>query len=753
VGGNRIVNSIFEGRIAFDTSRPNSDSDSSTRYEFILQKYVEKRWYNPAAIRTLVTLNGGMNKKRTSQHGPEEAVPQVALIRACSSDTLPKSRSRHGPGGAGGELSSSSHHKPRRHRSLAVDVQGADDTCFRYGEETRAGKSLDRTSSVVSTSSAGTSQRRMMSRRSSMPSAANTMDDEQICTVSGGSSGGNQPPPPIAPSRPRIGRSSPKIQITKKPSSFVGSSKTSSVNSRSPTASRKKPKSTTGIYNNDECDDDDADVDGNQDDSGCGKVFKAVSSTDENGNRGSEDRFSFEDSFASFGCDADDKAAWWESNTFFPSPEDDSDGSFIDGFSKPVKCSDDGLSKTLEFRPTNNNGDANVQALSKMPVRTKSLEGALNRRSRRLNGDSLNASLHRNATWHDPKPAPLRRQGESLGCTSGQNSPLRQRESTHSTNVVSSSSNRRMTTSRPAVTTSNALGRRSGTRSMIPDDSEVGTNQGSTRISGPSGRPTRNDPDDDEADIDNDHPGGDNGTTRRTRSRSTTCTRSRSRNSSRSLVARRVAADTKAHRNNIGGEGSDHANCMRRSRRRETTTTPRPSSSLSLPVSFTCSSSCPFDDPTEGQESRPGDSGSTANSARRLSSKNELGSTSSHERRRRRTAHAAVSPKRTSSRENKIRANSPKRQLSYDPSSSKDGASAINSRPHRSRSSTVTAVTTQPLPSSLRTLPTSKSTREDRSDRTVTTTCSSFSILSQDPPEFAKKITVGSLYGQVSVVD
>lgn len=825
MGGNKIVNSIFEGRISFDTARPNSNSDSATREAFVVQKYVEKKWYNPTAVKMFV---GG--------------VPQVEL-RASTSDTLPKSRSQHGPGG--GELSSSSHHKPRRHRSLAADAHGTDD---RYGGQTLAGKINERTKSGVSTTS-GTSQRRMISRRPSMASTGTT-DDDEIHAVDVSSSVGKQTrgelsssshhkprrqrslavhahgtddtgtgyggqtgagrtksglstssgmsqrrmisrrysmtssgiiddheinvmdgassvfkqPPPMASSR--SGSRSPMMLVTKKPSSFSGSSKTSSGRSHSPTASRRKPKSDTRLCSNDDYGDDNVHFD----DDGFGMVSKATSTTG-NGNQGSGQGFSFDDSFASFGCESDDDLAWWDSNNFFQPAKDESGGIFTEGFSEPMNCSDSSLGgKPSDARPTSsaslhsngNTTNANLLSSSKMPVRTRSQEAAMNRRSRRFIGDSLSVSTHRNATWNDPPPAPLRRQGESLRCTSSHNGKTLQ---SHSTDFIDPGSSRRAIASRQAVTT-DMLSSHFSARNLMPeDDGETVITKGTTRSSSMSRRPTRTDsdssrPQDDVLADYADHPTiGDDRAPSRTRRRSLSGsrTRSRSRTSGRSLVTSR-ASEARLHRSNSGG-GSDLANSMRRSGRREMilgSSSHHSACHLSASSLRTDSlhSLGPSDDHTEEHEMTSREIvpirqlDTALNQTTRSSRRDDLRSTSSHDRRRRRTANVAVSTKRTSSRENKVRALSPKRHLSSDPTSKVSSTS--NHHPDRSRSSTATTSTGKARPSSLRNLP-SKSDK-DRSDGTLAT-CSSHSTLSQDPAGFAKKLTVASLYSEVPLVD
>ncbi len=736
VGGNRIVNSIFEGRISFETARPDSGSDPATRDAFTVQKYVEKRWYNPSAVKSFFALS----RNSWSNHG---GVAQVEL-RACSSDTVPKMRGPHAAAAAaaGGGLSSSSHHKPRRQHHNAEDsddrpVGGhGDDTNLGYGH-TGAGRNYERAMSGVSTAS-GTSQRRKLARRSSMPSSFGTMEEDDSHSK-GFAAGGGVPLPPPA-SRTSVGRS--PVMVMKKPSSF---SATKASNSSHVTGSRNKPRSAAALADDRKDDQDD------KIDDGFGIAIKASTAS---GGRTAGRGFSFDDSFASFGCDSEEKEAWWESNNFFPSAKSMSDDGFFDGFSEPIKSPEGRVGKPRAFRlPSNASldqtiNDTTIANLStQMPIRTKSLEGAMSRRSRRFIGDALSTSMHGNAPWNDPPPAPLRRQGDPLR-TAISKSPIRERD-IHSVNPGSGNSRRRMI-NRQALTP--PVGRRSSNRSLMnDDDGETVVTQGTTRTSALSRRPARTDA----VKAQSSHSGGPDdvmveGTYEEhptkdcevcEKSTAGTGRRSCSSNSGRSLVTSR--ADARGTRKNSAVEGSDPANCMRRSRRRETmlrNSSHHSQSSSSLPTDS--SHSFAPSDHNEGQEVTaaefvPSYHDST-NPANLRSRRDDLGSNSSHERRRRRTANVAISPKRVSSRD-KLRTLSPKRHSSHD-------AVKVSASHHRHRSRSSTGSTRNNLlPNSLRNLPSSSrhGSEKDTSDGTATT-CSS--LTSQDPEEFSKKLAVASLY-------
>jgi hypothetical protein len=49
-GGNKKVTAIFEGKINFDTSKPDSRSDTTTRERFIRAKYEERKYYSEASM-------------------------------------------------------------------------------------------------------------------------------------------------------------------------------------------------------------------------------------------------------------------------------------------------------------------------------------------------------------------------------------------------------------------------------------------------------------------------------------------------------------------------------------------------------------------------------------------------------------------------------------------------------------------------------------------------------------------------------
>jgi hypothetical protein len=48
-GGNKVINAIFESKLAFDHPRPDSSSDMNAREEFCFEKYVNRKFYSSTA--------------------------------------------------------------------------------------------------------------------------------------------------------------------------------------------------------------------------------------------------------------------------------------------------------------------------------------------------------------------------------------------------------------------------------------------------------------------------------------------------------------------------------------------------------------------------------------------------------------------------------------------------------------------------------------------------------------------------------
>lgn len=166
LGGNKVFKTLFEGKLTFDTPRPNSESNAEMREIFVRSKYVDHMWINPAAAKTI--LAGRF-------HSKSQTTKRIAL-RASVTDSL--SRSNHGtaPSRSNSKtrlsvnnsnhgLSSSSHHGSMSRRSR----NNSSHTLPNYGNTADGEVTFalsDRSAVTQGASKSGASLRRLARRAS-----------------------------------------------------------------------------------------------------------------------------------------------------------------------------------------------------------------------------------------------------------------------------------------------------------------------------------------------------------------------------------------------------------------------------------------------------------------------------------------------------------------------------------------------------------------------------------------------------------
>mmetsp|Transcript_27138 Transcript_27138/g.64913 ORF Transcript_27138/g.64913 Transcript_27138/m.64913 type:complete len:883 (+) Transcript_27138:157-2805(+) len=85
-GGNKVINTIFEGNLTFDVDRPVPESTSESRQTYIKAKYVDKKWFNTSAAKSILATAGIVNKTSLSTKN--------ISLRSSKNDSL--SKSNHG---------------------------------------------------------------------------------------------------------------------------------------------------------------------------------------------------------------------------------------------------------------------------------------------------------------------------------------------------------------------------------------------------------------------------------------------------------------------------------------------------------------------------------------------------------------------------------------------------------------------------------------------------------------------------------
>mmetsp|Transcript_27136 Transcript_27136/g.64901 ORF Transcript_27136/g.64901 Transcript_27136/m.64901 type:complete len:883 (+) Transcript_27136:157-2805(+) len=85
-GGNKVINTIFEGNLTFDVERPLPGSTSDSRQTYIKAKYVDKKWFNTSAAKSALATTGIVNKTALSTKN--------ISLRSSKNDSL--SKSNHG---------------------------------------------------------------------------------------------------------------------------------------------------------------------------------------------------------------------------------------------------------------------------------------------------------------------------------------------------------------------------------------------------------------------------------------------------------------------------------------------------------------------------------------------------------------------------------------------------------------------------------------------------------------------------------
>ena len=85
-GGNKVINTIFEGNLTVDVERPVPESNSDARQTYIKAKYIDKKWFNISAAKSVLVATGITNKSSLSTKN--------ISLRGSKNDSL--SRSAHG---------------------------------------------------------------------------------------------------------------------------------------------------------------------------------------------------------------------------------------------------------------------------------------------------------------------------------------------------------------------------------------------------------------------------------------------------------------------------------------------------------------------------------------------------------------------------------------------------------------------------------------------------------------------------------